>query len=85
MKHFLTLLLTIQLFASCSKDDAATCETWEYRDDCTPKRAGVVCSGSSLKTGQVCDADLALAKAGQTKTVQDNADLRIVRTYIRKL
>jgi hypothetical protein len=85
MKTILFTLL-LGLAFGCSKDNSTSCEKWEVNENCTPKASGVVCSADVMgKETTVCGDDLANARVGNTVVIREDANIKITRTYIKKL
>jgi hypothetical protein len=82
MKYVLILLTVL---CSCSKSSSDSCEQWEYYDHCEPKSQSVICGEDHNVQGSVCGDRLADAKAGRTSVIDDNADRKLTRHYIRKI
>lgn len=85
MKRLLTVLLIIGAIG-CSKDSDDSCQNWEVNEKCTPLVAGVICSGDANgKIISVCGSDLTLARAGNTVEIRNDGNIRITRTFVKKL
>jgi len=82
------LLFAIAIISAigCSKDSSDSCQDWEVNEKCTALTSGVVCSGDvSGKRISVCGSDLTQARAGNTIEIRNDGNVKITRTFVKKL
>lgn len=83
---FSLIIFTVVILIVGCKKDSSKCEKWIIRDYCVKKQSNVACDETGTPREQsVCNDDIKLAEQGKQKVRFEDASVRLMTQYIRKV